>query len=874
MGDPTGTASVVIVGGGPRGAGLVERLLANAPELLVDTTLTVHVVEPFSFGTGRIWRWDQSPLLWANSQAEDMTMFTDSSSSIEGPIRRGPTFEQWARDVAPELALPDAVREEADGLHGMTFASRRLVHEYLAWFFWQSLGEVPPGVRVQLHRARAVDLSQDGERHLVHLDRGEPIPADIVLLAQGHLPTVVLAESATTAQSAREHGLVHLAEDYTADTDLSALTAGLDVVVRGAGLAFVDLAVLVGQGRGGTFLPAPELGHGALRYFPSGAEPVLHVGSRRGVPFRSKITYRLQGPPVPHLRFFDDVAVETLLLGDQELDFRRDVWPLLAKELAFAHYHELFAAHPEAVTGEWAAAHEAIARFAWGSPEFDRAIELLVPHPADRFDLDSFDRPLQGLRFETPEALQQHVIGHIEADLARRRDPRYSADLAVFNGLLAVLGPLSRIIGAGALSSEASLRDLGWFIGFFSYFASGPPPQRLREIVALARAGVVRFLGPDVQVEIRPAEGKRGSKQPAAFVASSPASPATVAATTLVEARVPRTSVSGTADDLLAALFRHGVVTEQVLVDASDTRRLPTGRLLVAPDTSQVVDAAGLTHDWLYAFGSGTSAATPGAFSRPGTDAAFFRQNDHSVRHVLTRVSTPTSEAARPRTTPAAPAAPRGEPPPVLELLEPDDPDLDTYRADLAHELMGRSPETTPRADRVDIAPDVDGPVPQVLALRSEQALVAAVSFDHEDGLARLHGLWTASSHRGRGLARRLLAELESHLARNGCSRIDAVTTVRTPETQALLRSAGYRPGARTGSAGQRFEKALEAGQERPFDPAVTARASSSQIHSGRAAPSSFTRHGPNPAGRRGSPGEDPSRHATPLTPARLGADQ
>ena len=523
MPDQARHSSVAIIGGGPRGAGLVERFLANAPELLAGSELTVHVVEPFSFGTGRIWRWDQSPLLWANSQAEDMTMFTDSSCSLEGPIRRGPTFEQWARDLAPELALPAEVREEADALHGMTFASRRLVHEYLAWFFWQAIGDVPPGVRVQLHRARAVNLSQDGDRHLVHLDHldgGEPIRADVVLLAQGHLPTVVLAESAVTAQGAREHGLVHLAEDYTADTDLSALTAGLDVVVRGAGLAFVDLAVLVGQGRGGRFLPAPELGTDALRYFPSGAEPVLHVGSRRGVPFRSKITYRLQGPPVPHLRFFDEVAVETLLLREHELDFRRDVWPLLAKELAFAHYHELFAAHPDAVTAPWDAAHDALARFDWGSPELDRAIESIVPDPADRFEIDTFDRPLYGLRFDTADALQAHVIAHIEADLARRANPRYSADLAVFNGLLAVLGPLSRIIGSGALSSEASLGDLGWFIGFFSYFASGPPPQRLREIVALARAGVVRFAGPDIQVEIRPAEGKRGTKRPAAFVAS------------------------------------------------------------------------------------------------------------------------------------------------------------------------------------------------------------------------------------------------------------------------------------------------------------------------------------------------------------------
>lgn len=37
--------TVVFVGGGPRTAGLLERLGANAPHLL-DTHLQVHVVEP------------------------------------------------------------------------------------------------------------------------------------------------------------------------------------------------------------------------------------------------------------------------------------------------------------------------------------------------------------------------------------------------------------------------------------------------------------------------------------------------------------------------------------------------------------------------------------------------------------------------------------------------------------------------------------------------------------------------------------------------------------------------------------------------------------------------------------------------------------
>jgi hypothetical protein len=54
---------------------------------------------------------------------------------------------------------------------------------------------------------------------------------------------------------------------------------GENVLVRGFGLAFIDLMLLLTEGRGGRFEEQPG---GGLRYQPSGAEPVLHVGSRRG----------------------------------------------------------------------------------------------------------------------------------------------------------------------------------------------------------------------------------------------------------------------------------------------------------------------------------------------------------------------------------------------------------------------------------------------------------------------------------------------------------------------------------------------------------------------------------------------------------------
>ena len=47
---------LVIVGAGPRGTGLLERIAANAPELYAGSGLDIHLVDPHPPGGGRIWR--------------------------------------------------------------------------------------------------------------------------------------------------------------------------------------------------------------------------------------------------------------------------------------------------------------------------------------------------------------------------------------------------------------------------------------------------------------------------------------------------------------------------------------------------------------------------------------------------------------------------------------------------------------------------------------------------------------------------------------------------------------------------------------------------------------------------------------------------
>lgn len=569
--------SVVIVGAGPRGTGLIERIAANAPELYDGSGLDLHLVDPHPPGAGRIWRAAQSPLLWMNSHAEDVTMFTDETVDMAGPVRPGPTLHEWA------------------GIDGRTFADRQLQGAYLRWVHEQAVAALPESVTVHHHPRRALRVSgpREGRQQVWLEGRVRPLLADLVVLTLGHLDAELDDEQRALAEYARTHGLVHLPPDFTADSDLSALAPGEPALVRGFGLAFVDLMALLTEGRGGRY--------DGDTYVPSGREPVLYVGSRRGVPYHSKIGYDWTGerPPLP--RFLGPAQIDELLGRPAGFDFRRDVWPLVEKELGFAHYHRLFTVHPERTAMSWSDFEE---KYAAGDGTDIRAlVASAVPDPRDRLDLARLDRPLRGVRFASHEEFQEGLREYVEADLGRRHDPSHSADLAVFLGLLSVYGQLVRLGDIG-----------GWWHGFFSYLASGPPGPRLRQLLALSRAGVLRFVGADM--EVRAEDGE--------FRASSPTVPGhVVAARALVEARLPEPTVRRALDPLLRGLHAEGVA------------ETPDGLLRVDRADGRLLDRSGRPHPRRFALGPHTDGRTPGAFTRPRTGGPAFRQNDATARAAL-----------------------------------------------------------------------------------------------------------------------------------------------------------------------------------------------------------------------------------------------
>lgn len=649
------TTRLIVVGAGPRAFMLVERIVARLPSPATGgevgaPDLEIDLFDPHPAGAGRIWRRAQSPLLKLNSMAQDVTVFTDESCTIEGPIAPGPSLIAWAQSwrqgELPGIEIDDELAAaEARGLRPDSFPTRRLHSFYLDWFAQRVIASAPAGVAIRVHAdtVAAVRASADpcgdgphsvgpsGAAWTVALASGTERDADVVVYALGHNGRTPDAATAGLTAGAHREGLIYVGPDFTADADLTGIPEEGDVIVRGMGLAAVDLVVLLTQGRGGRFVETPATtGRPAgLRYLPSGREPRLHLGSRRGVPYRSKVSSTIQGEP-PRRDVLTPEAIAALLARPEPLDFERDTWPLIAAELLHGHYRELFTGHPERVTGTWPEAKALLQTHAWDDPRLRAALDARVPDPLDRFDVAALDRPLARASFASRDAAHEAVRAHIIDDLELRTSQDRSPAQGVFFAALLSFLALSEIPAArwNARSRAESLP--GRWHTFFSYVASGPPAHRLHELLALADAGIVRFLGPDVDVRIAAGAG---------FEASSPRTAGTTAARTLVDAWLPGTGAAESDNPALRQLATELGAELRVRDDDFDGG---IGRVLVDLE-GRVIAPGDAPHESLFALGPFTSQPEGGAFTRPGIDALSFRQTDRIAAAVTARLGLPVA---------------------------------------------------------------------------------------------------------------------------------------------------------------------------------------------------------------------------------------
>ncbi|MCX4458638.1 FAD/NAD(P)-binding protein (plasmid) [Streptomyces sp. NBC_01340] len=625
--------TLCIIGAGPRGLSVLERLCANERAEPAHSAVTVHVVEPFEPGAGAVWRTDQSRHLLMNTVASQITVHTDASSRIEGPVEPGPSLAEWAKSLVltdSATGRDDQTLAEARDLNPDSYPTRALYGSYLADMFQRVVRGAPGHLTVEIHRSRAVVLMDshgvaDG-RQAVGLGDGTWLrDLDAVVMAQGHVPVRLTAREERTASLARMHGVIYVPPANPADLDLSVVAPGEAVLLRGLGLNFFDHMTLLTQGRGGTFIRV----HGRLTYRPSGQEPRMYASSRRGIPYhaRGENEKGVSDRYYPRLLTPEFIAALRDRQG-RRIGLRAELWPLIAREVEGVYY------------GTWLAAH---GRGAERAAFVDRYLECAEPAgrralldaygvpDAGRWNWERLSRPYGEDGFSDREAFRDWLLEYLRRDVQEARAGNVSGPLkAALDVLRDLRNEVRLAVDHAGLDGKSHRDELdGWYTPLNAFLSIGPPASRIEEMTALIEAGILELTGPATEIRI-------DAVSPA-FVAVSRIVPGPpVRARVLIEARLHEPDMRRTTDPLLHHLLSTGQAMNHRVPTARATDH-ETGGLSVTERPYRLIDAQGQAHPRRFCYSVPTEGVhwVTAAGIRPGVDSVALADSDAIARAVL-----------------------------------------------------------------------------------------------------------------------------------------------------------------------------------------------------------------------------------------------
>lgn len=624
---PGGSLSIAIVGVGPRGLSVLERLLIRLHAAPIPGEVVIWAIDPVEHGSGRIWRTDQPSWLAANATAAELTVHSPDSYLL-------PTASSRPYSLADWTAGDGGSDREADDC-----PSRNSYGRYLHEVFELLCRSAPTGVRVHPVLGQVTSLVRSGRSMRLCVDHGRlELQVDKVVLATGHSSLEPTEEQLTRIRHTHRHpGSRCLGPGIAAEMPLDDIQPSHTVAVQGLGLTFYDVVRSLSLGRDGRFVRQRS---GQLRYIRSGHEPHIVAGSRSGLPFLARA--RTLGPP--QLAPRPVVLTEQMLCrlradakatrGTEQLDFSREVEPIIRAEIEHAYYR--CAVHLRCgvrAAGRFCTAfQDAITDR--GALDPDRWAKVLAAYRVDDLPGARFDalaRPFTGLTF-TAAGFRHRLLEILRADVTRARaGSAVSPVKAALETLRSLRPALPWIVDFGGLLPRSQQDFLHRFAPMSFLLSAGPPASHVEQLVALIEAGVVEVAGPAARFTTDDRAGR--------FVVSSPrVSGSRQGVDVLLDARAPGADLWRDRNPLLQQLRTDGLVSEFVNTDPITGARFATGGLAVTRTPFHVIDSRGDPDPDIYAIGvvtQNTRWFTQVGTGRPGQGSPFCQDADTIALHVL-----------------------------------------------------------------------------------------------------------------------------------------------------------------------------------------------------------------------------------------------
>ncbi|RJG14819.1 FAD/NAD(P)-binding protein [Massilia cavernae] len=479
-------SSVTIIGIGPRGMSILERIVAFART--VPLPLQVNLVDPGECGPGvHLPRQPQHLLI--NTLASQVTIFP-FAEAVQIPCAcEAPSLTEWARAQGYRRFGEQFVKAGAAGggeeITDDDYLPRQLLGLYLSWAYAQVAGAAPPSMTIRHLRQRAADMApQPGGGYLVELENGFSLASDFVFLATGHCRNKLTDEEAWYRNFAQDHArynskLGFVRHVYPLDR-LAGIAADATVAVQGLGLTAHDVVAELTVGRGGEFVTED----GELHHIRSGMEPQLILFSRNCMPALARGVNQKGLAGRHQARFFTRDAVAEMReqrlragLGGQ-LDFDRDLFPLVIKEMGYAWRTVADGVAPDA---GW---------YAVGEDEKEAIDAMLFP--------------LRGRSFGSAAEFRAFFRNCLEQDLCEAgRGNLGSPAKAAADVLRDARAVLQDVVENGGLAPASHRKFLNVYNPAINRITFGPPCQRNAQLLALMDAGVLSVApGPNAALRI------------------------------------------------------------------------------------------------------------------------------------------------------------------------------------------------------------------------------------------------------------------------------------------------------------------------------------------------------------------------------------
>lgn len=608
--------SVAIIGSGPRGLAVLERIAARLINEPLKRALKIILIDSGHVGTGRIWRTSQPDWFVMNTVADEVSAF---SGPLDGETIRpgaGPSLAEWWKNY--DRGYPGE----------NSYAPRALYGLYMEYVLTTIEKFLPANVTLIKLNSEVTDLLIDNGACHLDLRDGDSIVVDKVVLTTGHSTNSPCSFERDLISFSIEHNLRYIKSDSAADMPLDELGSSNDIYIIGQGLSFFDVISSLTEGRGGKFV---ESEGGNLAYRRSGKEPMIFSGSRSGmiIPGRGRnqkhANYRYRP-----LIFTNDKVRS--LCRSKPISFLEDVFPLISAEVNFIFYKTLIKnkcglklakAFDKQVSQQAAKKLRAY--------DLHQLARGYIANPPDPVDLDEVSRPFQNRLFESSSDFQEELISVLKKDIAHSIEGNVDSPLkAALDVIRDSRGLIRDLVDFGGLTPKSHKAEfIEWYVPRSAFLSAGPPLYRIRQTIALINSGVLKIIGPGALLE-------RGTSTNKFHVYSPVVKDSSQHVDTIIDARVPVMDLLNDESPLTQNLVKRGYWTPFKNIYVEDTYQ--TGGVDVTRAPFHPIDRSGAAVKELYVLGipsEHTRWFMQAGSSRPGFWTDFFVDADAIAADLL-----------------------------------------------------------------------------------------------------------------------------------------------------------------------------------------------------------------------------------------------